>query len=137
MPFTIVPSEIFTPESWRWNEWFSKLSAIGTWVPTFTGLTVVLGAGSVAYAGRWQRVQGIVKFTVMVTPAGGATVASVAGTTYHDLPFIPAQSGCSAMADLTALLGIGTGIITTTGRNYVPTKTATTDTLVISGSFEY
>ena len=137
MPFDIIPAESLAADSWRWMRWFSKITEVGTWTPTFTGLTEVLGAGSIAYAGRWQRVQRMVHFTVTITPSGGATFASVAGTTYHDLPFVPAQPSCSLMADITTPAGIGTGLITTGNSNYTPTKTATTDALVISGSYEY
>lgn len=90
-----------------------------------------------AYAGRWQRVQRVIHFTVTITPSGGATVASAAATTYHDLPFLPAQPGASVMADVTSLAGIGTGVVLTSGRNYLPAKAATSDQLVVSGSYEF
>lgn len=137
MPFITPPSEPLAPDSWRWVQWFSGLATAGSWTPTFTGLTVVLGGGSVAYAGRWQKVQRVVFFTVTITPSGGATVASVAGTTYHDLPFTPVTPGTSTMSDVTSLAGIGAGVILTSGRNYVPAKAATSDQLIISGSYEY
>lgn len=137
MPFELVPAEPLSADSWSWKRWFSKLVEVGTWTPTFTNLTVVLGAGSVAYAGRWQRVQRMVHFTITITPAGGATVASAAGSTYCDLPFVPAVPSCSQMSDVTTPAGIGTGVITTATRCYVPTQSATTDTLVISGAYEY
>lgn len=137
MPYEPTPFEPLSPDSWRWNRWFSKIVEVGTWTPTFTNLTVVLGGGSVSYSGRWQRVQRMIHFAVTITPAGGATVESTAGSTYHDLPFAPSFPACSITSDVTALSGIGTGVITTNGRNYLPTKSATTDTLVITGAYEY
>lgn len=137
MPFEAIPFEPLSPESWRWNRWFSKMVEVGAWTPTFTNLTVVLGSGAVAYAGRWQRVQRMVYFTVTITPSGGATVASTAGSTYHDLPFAPVVPSGSIGADVTAGTGLGNGVITTANRNYTPTKTATTDALVFSGCYEY
>lgn len=109
----------------------------GTWTPTFTGLTIVLGGGSVSYSGRWQRIGNIVKFTVTITPSGGATTASIAGTSYCDMG-VPASfpDGCVS-ANLITFVGLGTGAIDEVNdRIYPPAWAATTNTVVISGVYE-
>lgn len=109
----------------------------GTWTPTFTGLTVVLGAGGVTYAGRYQRIGNIVKFTVTITPSGGATIAAVAGTSYCDMAVGASQGDACVSANLTTFVGLGTGAIDATNdRIYPPGWAATTNTVVISGTYE-
>lgn len=109
----------------------------GTWVPTFTNLTVVLGGGSVTYTGRYQRIGSIVKFTVRIAPAGGATTAATAGTTYCDTGVAAGQDDTNVAASVTTLVAVGTGFIDSTNdRIYPPGWTATTNTIVISGTYE-
>lgn len=109
----------------------------GTWTPTFTNLTVVLGAGAVNYSGRYQRIGNIVKFIVKITPSGGATTASTAGTTYCDMGVAASQDDVNVSANGVTLLGLGTGLIdSTSDRIYPPSWTASTDTIIISGAYE-
>lgn len=108
-----------------------------TWIPVFTGLTVVLSGGSVAYAGRYQQVGKLVKFTVTITPTGGATVAATAGTTYCTMGSPASIDDVCSAANATSKTPLSQGFIDSTNdRIYMPSWAATTDTIVISGSYE-
>jgi len=109
----------------------------GTWAPTFTSLTEVLGAGAVAYTGRYQKVGRVVTYLVSVTPSGGATTAATAGTTFFDLPFPAAVADTCIAGDMAAMTGLGTGVLdATTDQVYPPGWTASTAEIVISGRYE-
>ena len=112
-------------------------STQGTWTPTFTSLTEVLGGGTVVKAGRYSRIGRTVFWQVAITTTGGATHACTAGTTYHDLPVVAAQDDTSSASRATTLVGIGVGHLDSTNdRNYPPTWAATTNTIVLSGKYE-
>jgi len=112
-------------------------SLTGSGTPTFTGLTVVLGGGSVAYAGRFQKHGNVVKFTITITPSGGATTASTAGTTYCDAPTSVGYSDTCAAGNDTTKVAVGNGVVDSTNdRVYSPSWTATSDVIVLSGSYE-
>lgn len=104
--------------------------------PAFTGMTEV---GTPTYTGRYLRLDGgVVAFQVKAVP--GTTIASTAGTTYFALPVAcgtRALAGILTMGDLTTLISIGVGVISVSdSRGYIPTQTATGDTLTISGWYE-
>lgn len=112
-------------------------STSGTWTPTFTSLTEVLGGGSVTKAGRYIRVGNIVSYTITITTTGGATTASTAGTTYCTLPVAASYDDTNTAANAISKLGIGTGWLDSTNdRCYPSSWTATSDTIIISGKYE-
>lgn len=112
-------------------------STTGTWTPTFTNLTVVLGAGSITYTGRYQRIGPIVKFIVKITPSGGATTSSTAGSTYCDMAVPAGQDDTNVAASVTTLVAVGTGFVDSANdRIYPPGWTATTNSIIISGWYE-
>ena len=112
-------------------------STQGTWTPTFTNLTVVLGGGSVTYSGRYSRIGRTVFYTIKITTTGGATTASTAGTTYCTIPIEASEDDTVTTSNKTTLLGIGVGLLDSTNdRCYPSTWTATSDTIVISGKYE-
>lgn len=112
-------------------------STQGTWTPTFTNLTVVLGGGSVTYSGRYSRIGRTVFYTIKITTTGGATTASTAGTTYCTIPIAASEDDTVTTSNKTTLLGIGVGLLDSTNdRCYPSTWTATSDTIVISGKYE-
>lgn len=108
----------------------------GTWTPVFTGLTVVLGAGSVAYAGTYTRIGRVVQFVATITPSGGATTAAVAGTTFHTLPIASGSSsaGSSSAVNGSTLASYGNGI-PSTSVDYVPTWPAVASQITIAGTY--
>ncbi len=109
----------------------------GTWVPTFTNLTEVLGGGSVTKEGRFSRIGRTVFFTVSITTSGGATTASTAASTYCDLPVAAAYNDTVSCANNTTNLSIGNGVVDATNdRIYPCTWTATSNTITISGKYE-
>lgn len=112
-------------------------STQGTWTPTFTNLTVVLGGGSVTYSGRYSRIGRTVFYTIKITTTGGATTASTAGTTYCTIPIAASEDDTVTTSNKTTLLGIGVGLLDSTNdRCYPSTWTATSNTIVISGKYE-
>lgn len=112
-------------------------SVQGTWTPTFTNLTVVLGGGSVTYSGRYSRIGRTVFYTIKITTTGGATTASTAGTTYCTIPIEASEDDTVTTSNKTTLLGIGVGLLDSTNdRCYPSTWTATSNTIVISGKYE-
>lgn len=112
-------------------------SVQGTWTPTFTSLTEVLGGGTVDKVGRYARLGRTVFWQVQISTTGGATHSSTAGTTYHNLPVAAVQHDTSVASNFSTLLGIGTGLLDSTNdRNYPPSWAATSNTIVLSGKYE-
>lgn len=113
----------------------SKADVWTTWAPTRTGWTDV---GSPTVTARYLRNGNITFFQIKVVP--GTTVATVAGTSYTDLPIAAGASalaGDASMVNLTTLIAIGNCVIdTANSRCYVPTQTATGNTLEIAGWYE-
>jgi hypothetical protein len=106
--------------------------------PTFTNLAVVVGGGSVAYSGRWRYTGNRVFFTLQVTPSGGATTASTNGSTYLTIPSTPSPSSMDVcyVADESGA-SLGTGLIYTDGRIYLPSWSARTYKIIISGNYQF
>ena len=105
------------------------------WTPTRTGWTDV---GAPTVTGRYCQIGNTVFFQVKVVPA--TTVATVAGTSYVALPVPAGVSGLAgdgSMENLTTLIAIGMcAFDITNSRAYVPTQTATANTLTIGGWYE-
>lgn len=113
----------------------TNLTAWTAFTTTRTGWTDV---GAPTVTGRYCQVRNVIFFAIKVMP--GTTVATVAGTSYCSLPVAAganAIGGEAVMNDLTTLISTGAAVIdTANSRVYVPTKTATGDTLTIYGSYE-
>ena len=106
------------------------------WTPftaTRTGWTDV---GAPTVTARYSQIRNVCYFQVQVVP--GVTVATVAGTSYINLPLTAfGFTGDGSMMDLTTLVGIGNCVIdATNSRVYVPAQVATADTLTVGGWFE-
>ena len=83
----------------------------GVYTPTAGGFVVVLGGGTVTYAGKYTRVGRLVKVTITITTTGAATVAAAGGATcYLSLPFAPStiDSGTWANTSTFATSGVVT-----------------------------
>jgi len=121
-----------------WSQWFiaiqNFLGIESTWVPTFTGLTVVNGTGGATYSGTYTKIGRIVYWSVVVTVTGTCTTASAAGSTWiNNLPVIVAGPG-TLNAVSAALASYGIGVVTlNTTKAYVPTWAATNSNITISG----
>ena len=111
------------------------IGAWAAWTPTRTGWTDV---GAPTVTARYIQVGNVVFFQIKVVPA--TTVATVAGTSYTTLPVAvggSALAGEGSMMNVTTLIGVGTcAIDVANSRCYVPTQTATGNTLTIFGSYE-
>ena len=105
------------------------------WAPTRTGWTDV---GSPTVTARYCQIGAIVFFQVKVVP--GTTVATVGGTSYISLPVAAGASGIGgdgSMGNTTGLISIGNCIFDiANSRCYVPSQSATTATLEITGWYE-
>ena len=107
------------------------------WAPVRTGWTDV---GALTVTGRYCQIGNIVFFEVNVVP--GTSVATVAGTSYIELPVTANPSatvfiGFASMVNLTTLVAVGLGVNdTANSRCYVPSQAATANTLLISGCYE-
>lgn len=125
-------------DSSAWDRWFSSFRLINSgWVPSFTGLAVVLGGDSVVYSARYRRVYRDVFFDLIIAPAGGATTASSAGTTWVTSPIqIINDAACSAVNGSTKA-SLGNGFIdASANRIWLPSWGASSSKMVISGRYE-
>lgn len=104
-----------------------------TWSPNRGGWTDV---GSPTVAGRWQQRGRLVLAQVRVTPE--TTCATTAGTSYVALPIAATGfGGCFVMVNATTNVAVGVCVVdVANSRIYVPTQSATGNTLVITGWYE-
>lgn len=121
-----------------WERWFSQFRLISSkWAPVFTSLTVAPGAGSVVYYGGYRRVYRDVFFDLIITPAGGATTASTLGVTKVAPPTLIISDGVCSVVNGTTKVNLGNGFIDRTDNHiWLPSWTATSGKIVISGRFE-
>lgn len=106
--------------------------AWASFTTTRTGWTDV---GSPTVTSKFSKSGNTCFFEIEVVP--GTTVATVAGTSYCSLPATAAGYGDASMQDLTSLISVGDCVIDkANSRVYVPSKTATGDTLTIAGWFQ-
>jgi hypothetical protein len=110
-----------------------------TWTPAFTGLTVV---GAATYAGYYEKIGSLVKFTAVITPTGAGTteVTSYGGAYINNLPFTTATSPVGY--DICSVLDVSTpdplqqSTIQPNSTNcFLPDWTARNAVIVISGSY--
>ena len=103
------------------------------WTPVRTSWTDI---GTPTVTARFIIQGRVCRFQIQVVP--GTTVATVAGTSYVNLPVMAKGiAGEGSMTNLTTLIAIGLCVIDITNSLiYVPTQTATGNTLDIFGSYE-
>lgn len=105
----------------------------GVFTPVPTGLSVVVGSGTVTYSGYYTKIGRFVHWGILITPTGTATTAStISATTFGGIPFVAAKpSTCqAATAGVSQLLN---GYIT--GQTvFAPSWSATNAQVVITGS---
>lgn len=102
----------------------------GNFTPVATNLTVV---GTPTYSCNYTRVGNLVTFNIIITVSGGTT-ASTANSTYLTLPITPANRSVCNVVDGN-VNSLGAGFIDTTGRVYLPTWSARSTAIYISGSY--
>jgi hypothetical protein len=84
----------------------------GTFTPEFTGLTTVMGGGSLTMTGTYTKFGRKVSADVTITSTGGATSQSVAGTTFvNNLPFAAVGSTAGVQASDGGLTSHGIGVV--------------------------
>lgn len=112
-----------------------EANASGTWTPVPTGLTVSVDA---TYAGFWRRIGNHVFCQMSITPTGGGTTASLAGTTtFGGLPFYVARPAvCKATDSILSDLGNGQVSAAGPGAVYAPTWVASIATIYIDFDYE-
>lgn len=113
-----------------WILFFTSLFTGDTgtaWIPLPTNLTAV---GTPTITGAYYRSGQFIDFWITIIP-GTSTTAS-AGSTYFDLPFdVLTDGACFAVS---GLLGSNAGMVDAiTNRAYVPTWSAVTVSLTVSG----
>lgn len=105
------------------------------WSPTLTGFTAV---GSPTVTGRYFTSGRMCFAQIKIVP--GTTIASIAGTSYTDLPVAPAASGMAGLitaANLTTLIGLGTGVLDyANAKSYPPAWGASTNTFELAIAYE-
>jgi hypothetical protein len=107
-----------------------------SFTPTLSGLTVVLGGGSVAYNGKYLRRGNTVEFVIEIAPSGGATTSSSGtGTSATLAGMVPKDRSTCIAVDATGNVSLGVGSVNLTSSPIVPPSwTARTSTIVISGT---
>ena len=103
----------------------------GTWTPVLVGWTNV---GTPTVTGRYVRIGLLIYVEALIIPA--TTCASTAPTSYiTGLPFSAAVSSVCTWANASSGLGLGTGLLYTTGWLYAPTISATANQITVSGTY--
>jgi hypothetical protein len=101
-------------------------------VPVATNLTVV---GTPSYVFNYTRIGNFVMFDIAITVSGGTT-ASTANSTYLTLPIAPTSRGaCSATDGLVSNLGTGLIDSSAGGRVWLPTWSARSTAVYITGTY--
>ena len=128
----LPPAFLYTPST---NTATFTLGDTQTFTPTLNSFTEVLGGGTITPTGRYTRIGKNIYFQVKIVCAGGATIASVANTSYITGQPTAAQNGtCSAVTSVVA--DKGNGLIE--GANaYMPAWSAlANETYYITGMYE-
>lgn len=129
--------EIYRRTGGAWEVFYQE----GTWTPSFTGLTVVAGGGSVTYTGSFVKAGKSICASARVSTTGGATTAS--GGTYNtyigNLPFFSAtdSAAVSATAIGGAITGFGNSLVGGSSNTaFVPAWSARADVVVITAVYQ-
>jgi len=112
-------------------------SVNGTWTPSFTNLTETTATGVITKTGRYSRIGRTVFYQITISCTLTSTTASVAGTTYCDLPITAVQNDVVSVANGTTKIGLSSGFLeASTSRCYPSSWTATGNTIILSGKYE-
>lgn len=108
-----------------------------SWTPTRNSFTEVIGGGSIATIGTAVRRGRMVYWQAEITPAGGATIAAVSGTSYlSGLPYPPSHRSASGAWYDPATGAGGFVYMNTTGNAVVSTAWAANgDERILSGTY--
>lgn len=109
----------------------------GTWTPTRNGFTEVIGGGSITNTGKYVKIGNVVTATCLLQPAGGATIAGVAGngSFISGLPYAAtAPYGGGTYGNANATPG---GTVLTTGTNIFVTTAFPATTAGVSFVVQY
>lgn len=111
--------------------------SVGTFSPSFTGLTVNNGSGGATYSGYYSKVGNLVVWSVYISVTGSATTASTAGSTYiNNLPLTPTMPSACMVCNDTTVASIGVGSVKYGATDaFLPTWSATNSNIVISGAY--
>ena len=125
--------EIIRRESFAYKDLHDNDSWATIWSPVRSGWTDI---GTPTVTGRFHVIGRQCFFQVEVIP--GTSVATVAGTSYVELPIAAKGfSGDGSMMNETTLIGIGNVVFDiANSRVYVPAQGATANTLTIAGWYE-
>jgi len=122
-----------SPQSFAYRDIIGQDRWQDTWTPTRTSWTDV---GTPTVSARFRVVGRQCFVQIRVVP--GTTVATVAGTSYVNLPVVTlGLTGSFAMTNRTTNQAVGLcAVDVTNSRVYVPTQVATGNTLEIAGWYE-
>jgi len=130
-----IPNNQFT-----WRRWFDDVYKVlgpfnniqGVSIPVFTGLTTT---GNPIITAEYYRFGFFLGLSIYISANGGST-ASVAGTTYCNLPFPALAEGFCVANDVNTKINIGSGFIQKDpGGIYTPSWSASSNDISISGFY--
>jgi hypothetical protein len=127
----LAPSFLYTLAS---NAAYPVIGDTQTFTPTLNSFTEVVGGGSITPTGRYTRIGKNIYVQVKIVCAGGATIASVAGTSTITGQPACQYDGAVSVVD-TNLLSLGNGVAESTFI-YTPVWSANGNTIYISGMYE-
>lgn len=100
----------------------------GTFTVTRSGFTEAIGSGSITNTGKYIKIGNLVKVTITLTCAGGATLAAGSGAVASvNLPFTPAVKTSGTWCNSSSLTTAGSVFAQTNGNLYVVTGWAATE----------
>lgn len=109
-------------------------NAATSYTPTVTGLTTVLGGGTVTTSGKYTKYGNIIYWQISIVITGAATTASAQGTTTFTLPTTPFEPNIGFAQGVAGVAaGSGSGLVFTDGKFYAPTWSAANYNFVLSG----
>jgi hypothetical protein len=113
----------------------ARISASGTWVPTFANLTVVAGTGAATYTGLWWSLGPLVFIKWQISTSGTCTTASTSNlTSITNLPFTINAAGLFTFTvSDNNISNIGVGLFYTGTTAYTPTWAARGGSVTGSG----
>lgn len=129
----LAPTFQYTPAT---NAAPMNIGITSTFTPILNGFTQVLGGGTITATGRYTQIGNRVFFNIQIVAAGGATIASVANTSYiSGLPSVSINDICYA-CQYNNTISLGNGSVSGSGNCSTPSWAAATGTFIISGNYE-
>lgn len=126
----------FFLQEWLRQLWISGNQAWTNFTPVTSGFTVV---GTPTYTGRYRTIGRKCEFQIQFNST--TTIATVAGTSYIELPVQPVTnqllSGLVVMSNKTTNVAVGIGHVDVTNlRAYLPAQAASGNTFTVYGEYE-